>query len=110
MKTRYDYFPESLFSSGGGNTSQTVFCRLTGSSVPDLIVSLSNQMWLHLQSDDTIGSAGFKAEYEGQSFCAFFLGITEYSGDVGAKTHRDDSSRLGDTVYVVLFRFVSINE
>lgn len=41
-------------------------CRLTGSSVPDLIVSLSNQMWLHLQSDDTIGSAGFKAEYEGE--------------------------------------------
>uniref|UniRef100_A0AAX7T7I4 CUB and Sushi multiple domains 1 n=1 Tax=Astatotilapia calliptera TaxID=8154 RepID=A0AAX7T7I4_ASTCA len=37
---------------------------LTGSSVPDLIVSLSNQMWLHLQSDDTIGSAGFKAVYE----------------------------------------------
>lgn len=42
-----------------------VWLRLTGSSVPDLIVSLSNQMWLHLQSDDTIGSAGFKAVYEG---------------------------------------------
>jgi hypothetical protein len=39
--------------------------RLTGSSVPDLIVSMSNQMWLHLQSDDTIGSQGFKALYEG---------------------------------------------
>lgn len=39
--------------------------RLTGSSVPDLIVSMSNQMWLHLQSDDTIGSQGFKATYEG---------------------------------------------
>uniref|UniRef100_A0AAZ1X1T4 CUB and Sushi multiple domains 1 n=1 Tax=Oreochromis aureus TaxID=47969 RepID=A0AAZ1X1T4_OREAU len=38
--------------------------ELTGSSVPDLIVSLSNQMGLHLQSDDTIGSAGFKAVYE----------------------------------------------
>ncbi|KAK3553354.1 hypothetical protein QTP70_002432 [Hemibagrus guttatus] len=32
--------------------------------VPDLIVSMSNQMWLHLQSDDTIGSQGFKAIYE----------------------------------------------
>ncbi|XP_016118932.1 CUB and sushi domain-containing protein 1-like, partial [Sinocyclocheilus grahami] len=25
---------------------------------------MSNQMWLHLQSDDTIGSQGFKAVYE----------------------------------------------
>lgn len=24
-------------------------------------------MWLHLQSDDTIGSAGFKAVYEGMT-------------------------------------------
>ncbi|NXF22054.1 CSMD1 protein, partial [Rhodinocichla rosea] len=38
--------------------------RLTGSSVPDLIVSMSNQMWLHLQSDDSIGSPGFKAVYQ----------------------------------------------
>ncbi|GCB63420.1 hypothetical protein scyTo_0000154 [Scyliorhinus torazame] len=37
---------------------------LTGSTVPDLIVSMSNQMWLHLQSDETIGSLGFKAVYQ----------------------------------------------
>lgn len=43
----------------------TMHFRLTGTSVPDLIVSMSNQMWLHLQSDDTIGSQGFKAIYEG---------------------------------------------
>lgn len=42
-----------------------LYSSLTGSSVPDLIVSMSNQMWLHLQSDDTIGSQGFKAVYEG---------------------------------------------
>lgn len=42
-------------------------CRLTGSSVPDLIVSMSNQMWLHLQSDDSIGSPGFKAVYQGRT-------------------------------------------
>lgn len=40
--------------------------RLTGSSVPDLIVSMSNQMWLHLQSDDSIASPGFKAVYQGR--------------------------------------------
>ncbi|XP_034777574.2 CUB and sushi domain-containing protein 1-like [Acipenser ruthenus] len=44
--------------------ARTVLYVLTGSSVPDLIVSLSNQMWLHLQSDDSIGSQGFKAIYE----------------------------------------------
>lgn len=44
-----------------------LYSSLTGSSVPDLIVSMSNQMWLHLQSDDTIGSQGFKAVYEGMS-------------------------------------------
>lgn len=42
-------------------------CSLTGSSVPDLIVSMSNQMWLHLQSDDSIGSPGFKAVYQGMN-------------------------------------------
>lgn len=40
--------------------------RLTGSSVPDLIVSMSSQMWLHLQSDDSIASPGFKAVYQGR--------------------------------------------
>lgn len=40
--------------------------RLTGSRVPDLIVSMSSQMWLHLQSDDSIASPGFKAVYQGR--------------------------------------------
>lgn len=44
-----------------------LLCRLTGSSVPDLIVSMSNQMWLHLQSDDSIASPGFKAVYQGMA-------------------------------------------
>ncbi|KAG9344371.1 hypothetical protein JZ751_011040, partial [Albula glossodonta] len=49
---------------GGKMEERRVLYVLTGSSVPDLIVSMSNQMWLHLQSDDTIGSQGFKALYE----------------------------------------------
>ncbi|XP_041921873.1 CUB and sushi domain-containing protein 1-like [Alosa sapidissima] len=44
--------------------ARRVLYVLTGTSVPDLIVSMTNQMWLHLQSDDTIGSQGFKAIYE----------------------------------------------
>lgn len=41
--------------------------RLTGSFVPDLIVSMSNQMWLHLQTDESVGSIGFKVNYKGNS-------------------------------------------
>lgn len=41
--------------------------RLTGSFVPDLIVSMSNQMWLHLQTDESVGSIGFKVNYKGKS-------------------------------------------
>lgn len=38
---------------------------LTGSFVPDLIVSMSSQMWLHLQTDESVGSVGFKVNYKG---------------------------------------------
>ncbi|XP_075413304.1 CUB and sushi domain-containing protein 1 [Tenrec ecaudatus] len=50
--------------AGKVGDTRTVLYVLTGSSVPDLIVSMSNQMWLHLQSDDSIGSPGFKAVYQ----------------------------------------------
>ncbi|TSN48501.1 CUB and sushi domain-containing protein 1 [Bagarius yarrelli] len=57
---------DTLTVGDGGKIgdARKVLYVLTGSSVPDLIVSMSNQMWLHLQSDDTIGSQGFKAIYE----------------------------------------------
>uniref|UniRef100_A0A674I9G5 CUB and Sushi multiple domains 2 n=1 Tax=Terrapene triunguis TaxID=2587831 RepID=A0A674I9G5_9SAUR len=38
--------------------------RLTGSFVPDLIVSMNSQMWLHLQTDESVGSIGFKVNYK----------------------------------------------
>ncbi|XP_034859738.1 CUB and sushi domain-containing protein 1 [Mirounga leonina] len=50
--------------AGKVGDARTVLYVLTGSSVPDLIVSMSNQMWLHLQSDDSIASPGFKAVYQ----------------------------------------------
>ncbi|XP_072107222.1 CUB and sushi domain-containing protein 1a [Mobula birostris] len=57
---------DTLTVGDGGKVgdTRTVLYVLTGSSVPDLIVSMSNQMWLHLQSDETIGSLGFKAIYQ----------------------------------------------
>lgn len=38
---------------------------LTGTSVPDLIVSTNHQMWLVFQTDGSGSSLGFKASYEG---------------------------------------------
>uniref|UniRef100_A0A8C2WWV2 CUB domain-containing protein n=1 Tax=Cyclopterus lumpus TaxID=8103 RepID=A0A8C2WWV2_CYCLU len=83
---------DTLTVGDGGKIGDTrrVLYVLTGSSVPDLIVSLSNQMWLHLQSDDTIGSAGFKAVYEeiDRGGCGD-PGVPAFgrrSGDLGEKT------------------------
>ncbi|XP_072269338.1 CUB and sushi domain-containing protein 3 [Pyxicephalus adspersus] len=57
---------DTLTIGDGGEVGdpKTVLQELTGSFVPDLIVSMSNQMWLHLQTDDSIGSIGFKVNYK----------------------------------------------
>lgn len=41
------------------------FCSLTGTTVPDLIVSTHHQMWLLFQTDSVSNLLGFKATYEG---------------------------------------------
>jgi CUB/sushi domain-containing protein len=53
---------------------QSLF-RLTGSFVPDLIVSMGSQMWLHLQTDESVGSVGFKVNYKGNDEF-FYLNTT----------------------------------
>lgn len=55
----------------------SVTYRLTGSFVPDLIVSMSHQMWLHLQSDESVGSIGFKINYKGTrtAIISHYLGV-----------------------------------
>ncbi|XP_059839979.1 CUB and sushi domain-containing protein 3 [Hypanus sabinus] len=57
---------DTLTIGDGGEVGDptTVLHVLTGSFVPDLIVSKSNQMWLHLQTDESIGSIGFKINYK----------------------------------------------
>uniref|UniRef100_G3NSP0 CUB and Sushi multiple domains 3a n=1 Tax=Gasterosteus aculeatus aculeatus TaxID=481459 RepID=G3NSP0_GASAC len=57
---------DSLTIGDGGEVgdSKTIIQVLTGSFVPDLIVSMSHQMWLHLQSDESVGSIGFKINYK----------------------------------------------
>lgn len=59
-------FPLAL---GMGQTSNDLSPNsLTGTSVPDLIVSTHHQMWLLFQSDSSGSSLGFKASYEGNCF------------------------------------------
>ncbi|XP_073535892.1 CUB and sushi domain-containing protein 3 isoform X7 [Phyllobates terribilis] len=57
---------DTLTIGDGGEVGdpKTVLHQLSGSFVPDLIVSMNNQMWLHLQTDDSIGSIGFKVNYK----------------------------------------------
>uniref|UniRef100_G1LJB7 CUB and sushi domain-containing protein 3 n=1 Tax=Ailuropoda melanoleuca TaxID=9646 RepID=G1LJB7_AILME len=57
---------DTLTIGDGGEVGdpRTVLQVLTGSFVPDLIVSMSSQMWLHLQTDESVGSVGFKVNYK----------------------------------------------
>uniref|UniRef100_A0A8C4R6D0 CUB and sushi domain-containing protein 1 n=1 Tax=Eptatretus burgeri TaxID=7764 RepID=A0A8C4R6D0_EPTBU len=43
---------------------RTVLHILTGADVPDLVVSISNHLWIYLQTDETISSTGFKLNYQ----------------------------------------------
>ncbi|XP_070324524.1 CUB and sushi domain-containing protein 2 isoform X1 [Odocoileus virginianus] len=49
---------------GQDGDQKTVLYILTGTSVPDLIVSTNHQMWLLFQTDGSGSSLGFKASYE----------------------------------------------
>uniref|UniRef100_UPI00358FCE16 CUB and sushi domain-containing protein 3-like n=1 Tax=Myxine glutinosa TaxID=7769 RepID=UPI00358FCE16 len=57
---------DSLVVGDGGEAGdpKTVLQVLTGAEVPDLIVSITNQMWIYLQTDETVGSLGFKIAFE----------------------------------------------
>nr|XP_032817255.1 CUB and sushi domain-containing protein 3-like isoform X3 [Petromyzon marinus] len=43
---------------------RSVLNVLSGGEVPDLIVSISGHLWIYLQTDETIGSLGFKINYQ----------------------------------------------
>uniref|UniRef100_A0AAX7V919 CUB and Sushi multiple domains 3a n=1 Tax=Astatotilapia calliptera TaxID=8154 RepID=A0AAX7V919_ASTCA len=57
---------DTLTIGDGGEVGDptTILQVLSGSFVPDLIVSMTHQMWLHLQSDESVGSIGFKINYK----------------------------------------------
>ncbi|KPP67001.1 CUB and sushi domain-containing protein 1-like, partial [Scleropages formosus] len=43
---------------------KTVFHTLTGTTTPDLVISISHQMWLNFKTDDSSVSQGFRVLYE----------------------------------------------
>uniref|UniRef100_A0A8C4Y0N8 CUB and Sushi multiple domains 2 n=1 Tax=Gopherus evgoodei TaxID=1825980 RepID=A0A8C4Y0N8_9SAUR len=49
---------------GQAGDQKTVLYVLTGTTVPDLIVSTNHQMWLLFQTDSVRNLLGFKATYE----------------------------------------------
>uniref|UniRef100_A0A671WK77 CUB and Sushi multiple domains 3 n=1 Tax=Sparus aurata TaxID=8175 RepID=A0A671WK77_SPAAU len=55
---------DTLTIGDGGEVGDPTTILLSGSFVPDLIVSMTHQMWLHLQSDESVGSIGFKINYK----------------------------------------------
>uniref|UniRef100_A0A8C2WGD8 CUB and Sushi multiple domains 3 n=1 Tax=Cyclopterus lumpus TaxID=8103 RepID=A0A8C2WGD8_CYCLU len=55
---------DTLTIGDGGEVGDPTAILLSGSFVPDLIVSMTHQMWLHLQSDESVGSIGFKINYK----------------------------------------------
>ncbi|TNN72286.1 CUB and sushi domain-containing protein 3 [Liparis tanakae] len=67
---------------------------LSGSFVPDLIVSMTHQMWLHLQSDESVGSIGFKINYkELFSNCALKWGVEVLQVGCGGQCNITDSAQ-----------------
>ncbi|KAM9605609.1 CUB and sushi domain-containing protein 2-like [Morphnus guianensis] len=58
---------DTLTVGDGGQVGdqKTVLYVLTGTTVPDLIVSTHHQMWLLFQTDSVSNLLGFKATYEG---------------------------------------------
>ena len=46
--------------------------RLSGTNIPDLVVSVASDMWLELHTDESINSMGFKLTYQGAYFFYFY--------------------------------------
>ncbi|XP_078449693.1 CUB and sushi domain-containing protein 3 isoform X2 [Lampetra fluviatilis] len=71
-----------MLTVGDGLTEgdpETAIAVLTGTNIPDVVVSTTGQMWLHLQTDESVNSLGFKI---------IFQEIAERScGDPGVPQH-----------------------
>ncbi|XP_077882007.1 CUB and sushi domain-containing protein 2 isoform X5 [Ictidomys tridecemlineatus] len=80
---------------GQDGDQKTVLYILTGTSVPDLIVSTNHQMWLLFQTDGSGSSLGFKASYEEieQGSCGD-PGIPAYGRREGSRFRHGDTLKF----------------
>uniref|UniRef100_A0A452TRM1 CUB and sushi domain-containing protein 2 n=1 Tax=Ursus maritimus TaxID=29073 RepID=A0A452TRM1_URSMA len=80
---------------GQDGDQKTVLYVLTGTSVPDLIVSTNHQMWLLFQTDGSGSSLGFKASYEEieQGSCGD-PGIPAYGRREGSRFRHGDTLKF----------------
>nr|XP_033812744.1 CUB and sushi domain-containing protein 2 [Geotrypetes seraphini] len=85
----------TIGEGGQAGEQKTVLYTLTGTSVPDLIVSTNHQMWLLFQTDSTSGSQGFKALYEeiDQGSCGD-PGIPAYGKREGSRFYHGDTLKF----------------
>ncbi|XP_043915904.1 CUB and sushi domain-containing protein 1-like [Protopterus annectens] len=88
---------DTLTVGDGGQPGdpKTVLHVLTGTTVPDLIVSTNHQMWLIFQTDGTSSSLGFKAIYEEieQGSCGD-PGVPLYGRRLGSGFRHGDTLRF----------------
>ncbi|XP_069079880.1 CUB and sushi domain-containing protein 2 [Pleurodeles waltl] len=88
---------DTLTIGEGGQVSdqKTVLYVLTGTSVPDLIVSSNHQMWLLFHTDNTNGAQGFKASYEeiDQGSCGD-PGVPAYGKREGSRFRHGDTLKF----------------
>ncbi|XP_029427966.1 CUB and sushi domain-containing protein 2 isoform X2 [Rhinatrema bivittatum] len=85
----------TIGEGGQAGDQKTVLYVLTGTSVPDLIVSNNHQMWLLFHTDSTSSSQGFKASYEeiDQGSCGD-PGIPAYGRREGSRFHHGDTLKF----------------
>ncbi|XP_044280900.1 CUB and sushi domain-containing protein 2-like [Varanus komodoensis] len=85
---------DTLTVGDGGQVGdqKSVLYILTGTTVPDLIVSTQHQMWLLFQTDSVKNLLGFKATYEeiDQGSCGD-PGVPAYGKREGSTFHHGDS-------------------
>uniref|UniRef100_A0A8D0ENY9 CUB and Sushi multiple domains 2 n=1 Tax=Strix occidentalis caurina TaxID=311401 RepID=A0A8D0ENY9_STROC len=88
---------DTLTVGDGGQVGdqKTVLYVLTGTTVPDLIVSTHHQMWLLFQTDSVSNLLGFKATYEeiDQGSCGD-PGIPAYGRREGSTFRHGDSLKF----------------
>uniref|UniRef100_A0A6I8NZE7 CUB and Sushi multiple domains 2 n=1 Tax=Ornithorhynchus anatinus TaxID=9258 RepID=A0A6I8NZE7_ORNAN len=80
---------------GQDGDQKTILYVLTGTTVPDLIVSTNHQMWLLFQTDGSSGSLGFKASYEeiDQGSCGD-PGVPAFGRREGSRFHHGDTLKF----------------